>query len=268
VIGKTRTGKGFANTLNYCLRQDKNAEILDLNGLSTDNPKDLAQEFQVIWEENQNISKPVWHTSLSFHEKDNITNEKMKEIANKFMQSAGFEKDNYQYVIIKHNDTKHNHCHIVANRVGFDGKAVSDYYSKTRTVSLSKKIEKEYNLTIAQEIAKEHRLAKEQRLENEIDPVKNKIKEEIKTSINKPGLESLQDLSFELKKKGIDLQVLKYSKTGKEYGVVFKMGNSVFKGSDLGKQFAFKALSENLNPKLKLIKTVVKVISKGIEMSI
>jgi len=266
MIGKTTTGKGFKGVLQYCLNEKKEAEILDLNGLSRNDAKGLAKEFEAITQENINISKPVWHTSLSFTKADKMTNERMAEIANKFLEKAGFTKENNQFVIIKHNDKANTHCHIVTNRIGFDGKAVSDYYSKSRTVGWAKELEKEFNLVKVQELAKENRLSKG--LNKQLDVTRDELKSKIDSALKQPGVKTLQDLQTELRKSGIDTAIVRHAKTGKEYGVTFKLYNMIYKGSDLGKNYAFKALSMNLSPTLKALKTVTKIIKNSIELSI
>jgi hypothetical protein len=265
MIGKTKTGKSFKGVLYYCLNEKKNAEILDMNGLSRYDAKGLTTEFEAIHSENLNVSTPVWHSSLSFHESDKITNEKMKEIANRFMEKSGFNKDNYQWVIIKHNDKAHKHCHIVANRVGFDGKAVSDSFYKTRSVGNAKELEKEYGLKQAQEISREQKRLKE--LNQTKDFTRDQLKDVIDKAIKQPGINNLNDLATELKSYGIDMNVLHHSKTGKEFGVTFKTNNSkTYKGSDIGKNYALKALMKLLPPELKLAKTIINTIQHGISM--
>jgi len=265
MIGKTKTGKGFGGTLRYCLEENKDSVILELNGLSGENPNDLSRQFQAICDENRDISKPVWHTSLSFPKEDYMSIDKMQEIANKFIEKAGFSKENNQYAIIMHNNTAHTHCHIIANRVGYDGKAVSDSFSKTRTVFFSKQLENEYNLTRAQEIFK----AREQSKPRDKVPIREQTKIQLREAIDKavkqPEIKTLQDLSQELKKSGIDMQILKHSQTGKEYGVSFRLNNIAFKGSELGKDFSFKALSNSVSMVKEIVKTIGKIISKGIE---
>jgi hypothetical protein len=264
MIGKTSTSKGFKGLLSYCLQEKKKSEILDLNGLSRNDPKGLTHEFEALTQENINISKPVWHTSLAFSHQDNMTNERVTEIANKFLEKAGFNRENNQFIIIKHNDKAHTHCHIVANRVGFDGKAVSDYYCKSRTVGWAKQLEQEYNLVKVQELAKENRRNKE--ANKHLDITREELKFKIDNALEKSGVKNFQDLQNELKKSGIEITILKHAKTDKEYGIKFKMYDKNYKGSDLGKNYSFKALSLNLSPILKKIKTVVQIISKGIEL--
>lgn len=260
MIGKTKTGKGFKGVVYYCLQKEKNAEVLDLNGLSHSDAKGLIREFNVIRNENQNISKPVWHSSLSFSNEDKMTNQKMIEIANRFMEKAGFTKDNNQFVIIKHNDKGHTHCHIIANRVGFDGNAISDYYCKTKSVQWAKQIEKEYSLTIVQEKSRKRMI--EETLSKSNDPAVIQLKETINKVLRQPGINTLSNLAQNLLLQGVDMQIFRYAKTGIEYGVSFTMEGKTYKGSDIGKQFRIKELSTNLSPTLKIAKTVVKLFLK------
>jgi len=276
MISKTKVGRGFRGTLGYCLQECKNPEILDLNGLAHKDAKGLTHEFVAISSDNPNISKPVWHSALSFTNEDKITNEKMVEIANKFMEKAGFSKENNQWVIIKHNDTKHTHCHIVANRVGFDCKAVSDYYYKSRSVEYAKEIEREYGLVKVQELAKIRR--QEQNIEGIIDPDKERLKKTLEKNLKQPRIDSFSKLEEALKAEGITMKVAYHSKTGEAYGVKFSIGDKAYKGSEIGKQFTFKSLNQKLSPlsqtlniplpSLKGINTAVKIISKGLEMNI
>lgn len=272
MIGKTRIGSGFKGTLLYCFDRSKDAEIIEMNNLSHFDTKGLTREFAVISSENANVSKPVWHTCLSFANQDKITNDKMIEIANRFMEKSGFTKENNQWVIIKHNDTKHSHCHIIANRVGFDGKTVSDFYYKSRAVQCAKELEREYNLVRVQE------LAKSKRLEKTVDYDKEHLKKTLEKYLHQPKINTFPKLEEALKAEGITMKVAYHSKTGEAYGVKFTMGDMSYKGSEIGKQYTFKSLNQKLTPvsqalnvplpSIKGIKTAVKIISKGLEINI
>ena len=146
MLGKTNTGKGFTGTLSYLLEEKKKAEILHSNNIYGSDPKELARMFRAVSNDNTNVKNVVWHTSLSFDDNDNITREQMIEAGERFMEKAGFSKENNQYMIIEHNDTAHKHVHICANRVGFNGESVSDSYCKSKTVQWSKEVEIEMNL--------------------------------------------------------------------------------------------------------------------------
>jgi hypothetical protein len=270
MIGKTKTGRGFRGTLAYCLDESKKPEILDKNCLSHNDVKGLTKEMVNISSDNRNVNKPVWHSSISFPAQDNITNDKMVEIANRLMEKAGFNRENNQWVIIKHNNTKNTHCHIVGNRVGFNGKTISDYYFKSQTVKWAKELEEEFKLVKVQELAKQRRL--EKNLNNTFDPEKESLKKTIDQLLQQHKVNTFQKLGDSLRKQGIEMQVVCHSKTGRAYGVTFKMGDKVYKGSDLGKKFAFGALSDKLLllpsqiPTIKLAKAAVKILAKGLEL--
>jgi hypothetical protein len=57
---------------------------------------------------------------------------------------GGFQ-DN-QYVAISHGDTQHEHLHIVANRIGFDGKTANDSNSYKRMANFCRQVKKSYQL--------------------------------------------------------------------------------------------------------------------------
>jgi hypothetical protein len=275
MIGKTKIGRGFKGTLLYCLGKDKNPEILGQNGSCYSNPKELTREFVAISSENRNISKPVWHTSLSFAKEDEITKERMVEIANRFLEKAGFASHNHQFVIIKHNDTAHTHCHIVANRVGFDGKAVSDFYSKSRTVQYAKELENEYELVKTSQIAKDRGLSKSRDID--VSASKDNLKSILQRAISNGKVKTFDGFVGSLKKEGVEVNLAKYRKNNQAYGISYTYNGVTYKGSEIGKQFALKGISNhfgnmgvsvvaNIAPTIKVIRRVANIISRGIDI--
>lgn len=53
---------------------------------------------------------------------------------------------NRQYVVVRHNDTEHDHIHIIANRVSMDGAVVSESNDYKRHEEIMRKLEKQYCL--------------------------------------------------------------------------------------------------------------------------
>ena len=63
------------------------------------------------------------------------------------MENMGF--GNQPYVVVRHNDTKHEHVHIVTTTVREDGKVLGIFNSHKRSMAIRQHIEKKYGLTPA-----------------------------------------------------------------------------------------------------------------------
>ena len=56
---------------------------------------------------------------------------------------------NTQYIIARHHDTEHPHCHIVFNRIDNDGNLISDSNERIRNAKVCRALTKEYKQTLA-----------------------------------------------------------------------------------------------------------------------
>src|SRR4028118_264598 len=56
------------------------------------------------------------------------------------------EFDNNQYVVVKHNDTDHDHIHIVASRIRLDESVVDDSWDYYKSQETIRQLERNYNL--------------------------------------------------------------------------------------------------------------------------
>ena len=71
------------------------------------------------------VKEPVGHISLDFHpvDKPRMTDELMAEVAQDYMRQMGLV--NTPYIVVRHYDKAHPHCHIVFSRVDYDGKILT-----------------------------------------------------------------------------------------------------------------------------------------------
>ena len=71
------------------------------------------------------IKDPVGHISLDFHPSDapKMTDELMTEVAQDYMKQMGLT--NTPYIVVRHYDKSHPHCHIVFSRIDYDGKILT-----------------------------------------------------------------------------------------------------------------------------------------------
>ena len=54
---------------------------------------------------------------------------------------------NTQFIVVRHHGTDNPHCHIVFNRVDFDGKVISDSNDFRRNERVTKMLKDKYSLT-------------------------------------------------------------------------------------------------------------------------
>ena len=194
MIGKVVKGASFYGCLNYCLHDKRGlteeqkvllsvqdglqhqgrAEVLDYN-LCFGDLQELAEQFRDVQKLSRNVEKPVLHLTLRAAPGDQLTRAQWIEIGRAAAHEFGIDKN--QYVVILHKDTAEPHIHIVANRVGYDGKVVSDSNSYARMAALSRRLEKKYNLT---EVLSPRRfLSQKDRLLPRQDKRKLRLKEKI-----------------------------------------------------------------------------------------
>ena len=124
------------------------------------NQQELIEQFNAVRQLNPKVSKPVLHITLSLAVGDQLTRDKVMELCEQCAREMGFE--NNQYIAVQHLDTNHLHLHIVANRIGFDQRTVSDSNNYKKIAAYCRKMELKYKLT--QVLSPRLFLSKEQRL--------------------------------------------------------------------------------------------------------
>lgn len=86
------------------------------------------------------------HITLNFHPNDQLSNETMQQIARRYMKEIGFKDQ--PYLVYRHNDAGHPHCHLVTTHITPNGDPLDLYnIGKDRSEKARETIEKEFNLT-------------------------------------------------------------------------------------------------------------------------
>lgn len=139
-------GKGFRGALRYNLEKVEKGvgEILGHSFVNA-TEKTIMKEIQMIKVLRPNLQKFFYHTSINFPPYEDLSNERMKAIAMDYLSESGFE--NHQFILFRHRDADHPHLHILVNRIGYDGKVLSDSNDFARTEKVLRQLEKKYNLT-------------------------------------------------------------------------------------------------------------------------
>jgi len=234
-------GSGFRGVLNYANKADA---VYIAGNMSGNNPKDLAKEFGVARQMREDVTKPVWHCALSLPDGERITDDKWAKISETFMKEMGFS-ELHQYQVIKHEDTNKQHIHIIANRIGLDGSLWYGQKEAIKAIELTQKLEKKFGLIVTSGL--ENSTGKKALTKGEIEmslrtgeaPIKQVLQNTIDSALS--GKQSIFAFIEKLEKANIKV-IPNVAKTGKVSGLSFECDGIYFKGSQLGKKYAWNEL--------------------------
>jgi hypothetical protein len=238
MMAKTVQGRGFKGVINYVLDKDK-ARLLFSEGIRTKDRESIVRSF-IAQSQMNPISRPVAHISLNFsvQDKERLTDAAMTGIALEYMKKMGY--GNTQYIIVGHHDREHPHVHLVINRIGNDGKRISDKNEKFRSTKVCMELTKKYGLYIAQgkENVKRHRL-------KEPDKTKYEIYDALKAAI--PKCRNWKELTEALRKQGVKTDFRYNGSTNRIQGIRFEKNGYTFNGSKIDRQFSYSKIDFRLN---------------------
>jgi hypothetical protein len=154
MIAKFTHGNNFLGAVDYVHRDDlkTDARIIGFDGVCIVSNQAIADSFYLQSQMRPNTSDPVRHISISFHPDDaprfpdNDTGDRfMYELAREWMREMNIS--NTQYLIVRHHDHEHPHCHLVFNLVDNDGNVINMSNDLQRNVEACKRIKNRYGLT-------------------------------------------------------------------------------------------------------------------------
>ena len=151
MIAKIIKGADFGGVINYMLSKEKGkAKVLASNNIGFIDQNLCAHEFALQASMRPNVQKPVCHTILSFSASDaeRLTDDVMVKIANEYLAKMGY--GDTQSLIVRHSDRQHPHLHICINRIGNDGKTISDRNEKYRSTKICRELTERYGLTLGE----------------------------------------------------------------------------------------------------------------------
>lgn len=239
MIGKQTKGTSFNGCVCYVLRKDK-SKLLESVGVEG-TPEQMAELFELQTLLNDKVKNTIGHTSLNFSPEDGErlkTDDKlMLQIAHDYMAKMGIE--NTQYIVARHTDREHPHCHIVFNRVDNDGKTISDKNDFYRNEKVCKMLTAKYRLHFAN--GKDN--IKEERL-RPYDKAKHEVYKALKEEL--PNARNWEELKDALSDRDIELK-FKVSRTTREIqGVKFEYGGISFSGSKVSREFSYMNIDYQL----------------------
>ncbi|WP_195290402.1 relaxase/mobilization nuclease domain-containing protein [Alistipes finegoldii] len=236
MIGKIIAGSSFAGTVGYVIKEQ--SLILSAEGVTPPDVREMVQDFKDQTLLNPRLKNAVGHISLSFSPKDapRMTDALMTQIAKEYMQRMGITDT--QYLLVRHLDQPHPHCHLVYNRVGNNGQTISDKNIKIRNAKVCRALTEKYGLHLApgKESVRRERL-------REPDKTKYEIYDAVKTNL--PNCGSWNDLELRLKERGIAMRYKYCGSTNQKQGVLFCKNGFEFSGSKIDRQFSYSKLNRH-----------------------
>lgn len=240
MIAKIIKGTNFNGVVNYMLsKREGKVKVLQAIGVHCSLPNDIAHDFNLQASMRPNVHKPVCHTILSFsaHDSERLTEATMVKIANEYLHEMGY--GDTQSLIVRHSDRQHPHLHICINRIGNNGKTISDRNEKYRSTKICRELTERYGLTIGggkQEVNRS-RLRGEDKLRYEIfDATKSIL----------PQSQTWKDFVTGLEQQGITTRFKTKGNTNVIQGIIFEKDGCSFSGSKIDRSCSFSRLNAEI----------------------
>ena len=240
MIAKIIKGADFGGIINYMLsKQEGKAMVLASNNIGFTDQNLCADEFALQASMRPDVQKPVCHTILSFsaNDADQLTDDVMIKIANEYLEKMGY--GNTQSLIVRHSDRQHPHLHICINRIGNDGKTISDRNEKYRSTKICRELTERCGLTLGEgkKAVNRHRLRGEDKLRYEIfDGIKAVL----------PKSNNWKDFVTDLNKQGIATCFKTKGNTDVVQGIIFVKDGFSFSGSKIDRSYSFLRLNAEI----------------------
>ena len=243
MIAKAVKGRGFRGAIAYDLGKDQ-GRILDTN-MAGENVPELSAEFGAIRKLRPNLERAVLHVSLSAAPGEKLTDAQWADIGRRYL--VGMEFLDNQYLVTRHTDTEHEHIHILANRITHAGEVVSDSKDYERQELVMRSIEREFDLQQLRPSIESDRRA----------PTRGEIEKHLRTAeaSTRIQLQQLADAAAKgtttyteyqrrLEAAGVDLIPVLQQAGAKLSGLMYRLDDTIMKGSDLGKGYSPAGLAK------------------------
>ncbi len=113
-----QAGRSFGDGIGYASALKKAAWV-QLRGVTS--VETAAIEMEAVAVLSRRCKDPVYHLIVAYANGEHPTREQVVSDAERLLRSIGMERS--QYVLAAHQDTDNYHAHVIANRIGPDGKA-------------------------------------------------------------------------------------------------------------------------------------------------
>ena len=244
MIAKFKNRIDFAGLISYAndIKSDeKRGRLLSYQGVCVVSNEMIADSFNTQLRRPDSkgkihhIGKPVKHVSISFSPEDahlfpdNEEGDRyMAQLVDEWLRGMGIT--NAQYIVARHFDKAHPHCHLVYSRIALDGSVISAYNEQLRSADVCKKIKLRHGLTFGNTTG-------EKVNRDRLQPIQQ-LRFDIKSVAIAAANSSTSWAEFQhaLEAHGIEASFSINRSTGEIRGISFAKGDYRFAGSKLSKQ--------------------------------
>lgn len=234
--------------------------ISDRLGLPSEDIRLALLSFENYLLANRNTEKPVLHISLSPAPEDRLTDERLAELAERYMQKMGY--GNQPYITYKHTDTHNTHIHIVSVCVDEQGKKISDTYEHRRSMTTCRELEADFGLWNGVDMEKRNPKAELRKVDASLGDVRHQVGNTLKAVLESYRFQTFGEYSALLSTLNIEAKQVRGEYNGVSYtGIVYsatddtgKVVSPPFKSSRFGKRFGNERLEKRMLMNLKALK--------------
>lgn len=256
MIGKISSGGSFGGCMGYITREKQDKQPKEKQvwriigsdgvrlGIGEDNwRKQVTQDMERPMLSRSKIKEPCGHISLGFSPKDSdrLTDDYMLKIAEEYLEKMGITDT--PYIIVRHTDKPHPHCHIMFSRVDYDGKIIKSATNRYRNKAVCLDLTRRHNLTMGTDSLSldPEKLRGSERSKVEMRQIANEV-------LNDRNIHDVATFRQELKKRGVKVEVL-YDRTPEQNmkTLIYRKGNHSFIASKIGRRFTPNSILKELN---------------------
>ncbi len=244
MIAKFKNRVDFAGLVNYAHdinNDEKRGRLLSHQGVCIVSNETIADSFNTHLRRPDSrgrvhhLSQPVKHVSLSFSPEDahlfpdNEQGDRyMAQLVDEWLRGMGIT--NPQYIVARHFDKKHPHCHLVYSRIDLDGNVISAFNEHIRSAKVCREIKLRHGLTFGNSTGEKVNRARQRPIQQ--------LRFDIKSAVIAAADSSSSWSEFQraLEAQGIEACFSTNRSTGEIRGISFAKDGSRFAGAKLSKQ--------------------------------
>ena len=244
MIAKFKNRIDFAGLVSYAndIKSDeKRGRLLSYQGVCVVSNETIADSFNTHLRHPDSrgrvhhIGQPVKHVSISFSPEDahrfpdNEQGDRfMAQLVDEWLRGMGIT--NAQYIVARHFDKAHPHCHLVYSRIDLEGNVISAFNERIRSAKVCKEIKLRHGLTFGNTTGEK---VNRDRL-RPIQQLRFDVKSAAIAAANSSS--SWAEFQHVLETHGIEASFSINRSTGEIRGISFAKDNCRFAGSKLTKQ--------------------------------